>query len=163
STIGSLHLYPTMKFRRLLICLFSLIVLAVSGYAQKKIISGFIRDTHSDEAVPFASLHFKGTTTGELTDSSGAFFFSFNNWPSDTLEITSVGYQPYKFYIDPKKDSILVTIRLERGTFNEGVRVKIRVNKGLLLWRKIVKNKDKNDRYRFDNFSYELYNKLEID
>ena len=52
---------------------------------------------------------------------------------------------------------------MERGTFNEGVVVKVRVNKGLLVWRRIVKNKPKNDRYRFDNFSYELYNKLEID
>ena len=52
---------------------------------------------------------------------------------------------------------------MERGTFNEGVKVRVRVNKGLLVWRKIVENKAKNDRYRFDNFSYELYNKLEVD
>ena len=52
---------------------------------------------------------------------------------------------------------------LQRGTFNEGVQVKAKVNKGLLLWRKIVEHKPQNNRYRFDNFSYELYNKLEID
>ena len=52
---------------------------------------------------------------------------------------------------------------MERGTYNEGVKVKTKVNKGLLLWRKIVQNKPRNDRYRFDNFSYELYNKLELD
>src|SRR5688500_20141396 len=51
---------------------------------------------------------------------------------------------------------------LERGTFNEGVKVKAKVNKGLLLWRKIVQNKPKNDRYRFSNFSYELYDKLDL-
>ncbi len=28
---------------------------------------------------------------------------------------------------------------------------------------KIVKHKESNDRYRFQNFSYELYNKLELD
>jgi len=151
-----------MKFKRLVICTF-LILLALTPQAQKKIISGFIKDFHSDEPVPFASLHFKGTTSGALTDSSGAFFFSFNRWPSDTMEITCVGYQPYKLYISPAEDSILVNVKLERGTFNEGVKIKVKVNKGLLLWRKIVKNKDRNDRYRFDNFSYELYNKLEID
>ena len=52
---------------------------------------------------------------------------------------------------------------MERGSFNEGARVKIKVNKGLLVWRKIVQHKPENDRYRFDNFSYELYNKLELD
>ena len=98
-----------------------------------------------------------------LSDTAGSFLFTLNHWPSDTLEVTCVGYQPYKLYIDPSKDSLIVLIGMERGTFNEGVKVKVRVNKGLLVWRKIVKNKPRNDRYRFENFSYELYNKLEID
>ncbi len=34
---------------------------------------------------------------------------------------------------------------------------------GLVVWRRIVRRKPFNDRYRFDNFSYELYNKLEVD
>ncbi|HXL55292.1 MAG TPA: DUF5686 family protein, partial [Chitinophagaceae bacterium] len=139
------------------------IILAFSTHAQKKIISGQVKDFHSDEPIPFASIHFKGTTTGTLSDSSGTFLLTLNHWPSDTLEITCVGYQPYHFYIDPAKDSLTVLMYMERGTFNEEVKVKVKVNKGLLVWRKIVKNKPRNDRYRFDNFSYELYNKLEID
>jgi len=145
------------------ICTFPLLILAFGLHAQKKILFGRIKDFHSDETIPFASVYFKGTTTGMLSDSAGSFLFSFHQWPSDTLEITCVGYQPYKLYIDPNRDSITTLIWMERGTFNEGVKVRVRVNKGLLLWRKIVKNKDKNDRYRFDNFSYELYNKLEVD
>ena len=31
------------------------------------------------------------------------------------------------------------------------------------MWKRIVRRKPYNDRYRFDNFSYELYNKLEVD
>ena len=146
-----------------LICTLSLLILAFTVHAQKKIISGTIKDFDSDEPIPFASVTFKGTTSGTLSDSYGTFLLSFNHWPSDTLEITCVGYQPFRFFIDPAKDSMTTLIWLERGTFNEGVRIKVRVNKGLLLWRKIVKNKDRNDRYNYDNFSYELYNKLEID
>src|SRR5205809_8040158 len=52
---------------------------------------------------------------------------------------------------------------MERRTFNEGARVKTKVNKGLFLWRKIVQNKARNDKFRFKNFSYEVYNKLELD
>jgi hypothetical protein len=113
--------------------------------------------------VPFASVYFKGTQTGMSTDSAGQFYISVSQWPSDTLEITCVGYQSYKLFIPATKDSIVANIKLDRGTFNEGVTVKVKVNKGLLVWRKIVKNKPHNDRYRFDNFSYELYNKLEVD
>jgi hypothetical protein len=52
---------------------------------------------------------------------------------------------------------------MERGTFNEGAQVKTKINKGLFLWRKIVQNKSRNDKFQFKNFSYEVYNKLELD
>ncbi|MFC0775887.1 DUF5686 family protein [Terrimonas alba] len=131
--------------------------------AQSKRISGVVKDSHSEEGVPFASVAFQNTTVGQLTDSAGRFSFRLETWPADTLVITCVGYQPFLFPIDKNKDSILLNVPLERGTFNEGVKVKTKVNKGLLLWRKIVQHKPSNDRYRFSNFSYELYNKLELD
>ncbi|RYY58632.1 MAG: carboxypeptidase-like regulatory domain-containing protein [Chitinophagaceae bacterium] len=138
-------------------------MISLSAASQQKVFIGTVKDAQSEEPVPFASISFIGTTMGKLTDSSGAFTFYLENWPSDTLIITSVGYQPFRFSIDITQDSITADITLERGTFNEGVRVKAKVNKGLLLWKKIVQNKYRNDRYRFDNFSYELYNKLEVD
>ncbi|MBK5270565.1 MAG: carboxypeptidase-like regulatory domain-containing protein [Bacteroidia bacterium] len=132
-------------------------------FSQKKIISGIVKDSHSEETIPFASVSFKNSTIGNLTDSSGAFSFYLSTWPSDTLEITCVGYQPFKYFINTSKDSVLLNVLMERGTFNEGATVRIKVNKGLFVWRKIVQHKPENDRYRFDNFSYELYNKLELD
>ncbi|MGB3007414.1 MAG: DUF5686 family protein, partial [Chitinophagaceae bacterium] len=131
--------------------------------AQRKIISGVVKDTHSEENIQFASVSFKNTKTGITTDSSGRFSFNLNTWPSDTLEITYVGYQPYRLILNTTKDSIQVTIMMERGTFNDGAHLKVKVNKGLLVWKKIVQHKPENNRYRFDNFSYELYNKLELD
>jgi hypothetical protein len=97
------------------------------------------------------------------TDSAGFFLVRVDKWPSDTLQITCVGYQPFLVFIDRQKDTVLLLINMERGTFNEGVMVKTKVNKGLLLWKKIVQHKPDNNRYRFANFSYELYNKLEVD
>ena len=140
-----------------------LLLTAVFTSAQHKSISGIVKDISSEEMIPFASVQFKNSTIGKLTDSAGGFTFYLNDWPSDTLEITCVGYQPFKYYIDKSSTSINITINMERGTFNDGAQVKIKVNKGLLVWRKIVQNKPKNDRYRFQNFSYELYNKLELD
>jgi hypothetical protein len=131
--------------------------------SQQKIISGVVKDSHSFEHIPFASVQFMNSSTGKLTDSSGAFAFYLSRWPSDTLLITCVGYQPYKLFIPSSRDSITVEIIMERGTFTEGARVRSKVNKGLFLWRKIVENKSRNDKFRFDNFSYEVYNKLEVD
>ncbi len=140
-----------------------LLFLTAEQLSAQKIISGVIKDFHSEEKVPFASVTFKGTSIGGLSDSAGFFSFQVPDWPSDSLLVTCVGYQPYTFALPANKDSLLLEIPLERGTFNNDVRVKVKVNKGLLVWRKIVQNKPRNDRYRFQNFSYELYNKLELD
>ncbi len=145
----------------LLVCFFSLVATSLLG--QRKYISGIVRDSHSEEPIAFASVVFKQTTIGKLTDSSGAFILSVQDWPADTLLVTCVGYQPYLLAIDKTKDSLYADILMERGTFIEGAVVRSTINKGLFVWRKIVQNKPRNDRYRFDNFSYELYNKLELD
>lgn len=135
----------------------------VPAFTQTRLISGQVRDTHSEEPIPFASVSFLHTTSGTLTDSSGSFSLKLSDWPGDTIAITCVGYQRILILVDKAKDSVHVNVLMERGTFNEGVTVRVKVNKGLLLWRKIVQNKPHNDRYRFTNFSYELYNKLELD
>jgi len=152
-----------MVTRKLNLFLLLLVFPCLFAAAQRKVISGIIKDAHSDEPVPFASLQFLNSTVGKLSDSSGRFSFYLSQWPSDTLLITCVGYQPFRFFIAPQTDSIRAEIILERGTFNEGARVKAKVNKGLYLWRKIVENKPRNEKFRYDNFSYEVYNKLELD
>jgi hypothetical protein len=152
-----------MKIRKLCIFLLLLLSPGICVLAQRKILSGIVKDAHSDEHIPFASLQFINSTVGKLSDSAGKFEFYLSQWPSDTLVITCVGYQPYKLFIPTSRDSITISIVLERGTFNEGVKVKVKVNKGLFLWRKIVQNKPRNDKFRFQNFSYEVYNKLELD
>jgi hypothetical protein len=152
-----------MKKYRALFLFLLLAGFSGSASAQGRILSGVVKDYHSEERIPFASVIFKNTTVGKLTDSAGRFAFYLSDWPSDTLQITCVGYQPFMIVLNTDKDSILVNVSMERGTFNEGVKLKVKVNKGLLVWRKIVQHKKENDRYRFENFSYELYNKLELD
>src|SRR5687768_1537287 len=89
--------------------------------AQRKTLSGIIKDVQSEERVPFASIAFKNSTVGKLADSSGYFSFNLNSWPSDTVVITCVGYQPFFLLINTDKDSVFTDILMERGTFDEGV------------------------------------------
>ncbi|HEY0678560.1 MAG TPA: DUF5686 family protein [Chitinophagaceae bacterium] len=137
-----------------------------SGLSQTRILKGIIKDIHSDERIPFASMKFIKGGTGKLADSSGAFIFRFDKWPTDTLEVTYVGYQDYKIALDPaliKGDTLYVSVNMERGKYATEVIVKRKIDRGLLMWKRIVRKKPRNDRYRFANFSYELYNKLELD
>lgn len=151
-----------LKLIALLLCCFVFLY----GSAQTKVLKGTIRDQHSGEQVPFASVRFKNSGVGKLSDSSGAFIFYFTNWPKDTLEISFVGFREYYYAIDPaliRTDSINLQVNLEAGKYNIGVVVTGRVNRGLQMWKRIVKHKPDHNRYRFGNFSYELYNKLELD
>jgi hypothetical protein len=134
--------------------------------AQVRVLKGIVKDIHSDERIPFASMKFLKAGSGRLADSSGAFTFRFDKWLPDTLEVTYVGYQDYKFVIDPaeiKGDTINLVVNMERGKYAAEVVVKRKIDRGLLMWKRIVRKKPYNDRYRFTNFSYELYNKLELD
>ena len=106
--------------------------------SQTKILTGTVTDSHSDEAIPFASISFRGTTVGKLSDSSGFFIFVLSKWPADTLEVSCVGYQPLFILMNHQPDSLNLVLKMERGTFNEGVKVRAKVNRGLLVWRKIV-------------------------
>jgi hypothetical protein len=144
-------------------------LLAFTASAQNKILRGYIKDALSDERVPFASISFIGSGAGKLSDSAGRFAFAFDEWPSDTLLVTYVGYQDYKLAIDTSllkravHNQIEIVIGLERGKITSEVIVKRKIDRGYLMWKRIVKHKKQNDRYRFRNFSYELYNKMELD
>lgn len=156
--------------RTLFFATLSCLLLSLPASSQVRTLKGSIRDAHSDEAIPFASMRFLKSKAGRLSDSAGNFTFRFEQWPlQDTLEITYVGYQDYLIPIDSaflsraKDNSINITIQLIRGKYTGEVVVKRKIDRGLLMWKRIVKRKPLNDRYRYDNFSYELYNKLEVD
>ena len=156
--------------KRLFSAILLLTLFEFSSFGQNLIIRGIIRDEHSDERIPFASMKFKNSGLGRLSDSAGGFIFRFTEWPvNDTLEITYVGYQDYKLAIDSlllnrvRNNTLDLNIRLVRGKYTTEVVIRRKVDWGLVVWRRIVKRKPFNDRYRFDNFSYELYNKLEVD
>ena len=133
------------------------------SFGQIKQLKGYIKDTHSDEPIPFATVKFLGTKSAKLSDSSGHFTFTLNQWFSDSLLITYAGFEDNYIKLDTTKQVIEVEIQMERKKVSGEVVVKSKIGRGLLLWRKIIKYKDLNDRSRFDNYSYELYNKLEID
>ncbi len=137
----------------------------MQGAAQAKIIKGTVKDGHSDERIPFASVRYQVSGRGLTTDSAGGFVIKVSSTITDTLRISTVGYNDKDItnYTSTTGDTLYLTVILERGKAKQEVQVKSKITKGLLLWRRIVKNKPYNDRYRFNSFSYDLYNKIELD
>ena len=159
----------TLKKCQPWLSIFILLFVSFTAHGQTKVLRGVIQDIQSGERVPFASMRLEKSGYGKLSDSAGGFTFRFEQWPHDTLQITYVGFQTYSLVLNDSlinqagNDSLIVVINLLRGKYITEVTVRKKVDFGLLLWRRIIKHKQQNDRYRFHNFSYELYNKLELD
>ncbi|HZZ74972.1 MAG TPA: carboxypeptidase-like regulatory domain-containing protein, partial [Puia sp.] len=159
----------TLKKCQSFLCVLLLLFVSFSVCAQTKVLRGVIQDEQSGEPVPFASMQMIKSGHGILSDSAGGFTLRFDQWPNDSVQITYVGYQPYILHVNDSllrhavNDTIFVYISMARARYASEVVVSRKVDFGLLLWRKIKKHKEQNDRYRFHNFSYELYNKLELD
>ena len=154
-------MWKTIESLKLLV-LALMLLLSTRGMSQSKLLKATIRDRHSDEVIPFASVNMANSSEGKLSDSAGVFLFRFDQWPTDSLLITYVGYQDYHLVFDStvlkreKNNAITMNIYLELGKYTAEVVVKRKIDRGLLMWRRIVRKKPLNDRYRFHNFTYEL-------
>lgn len=63
--------------------------------------------------------------------------------------------------MDPREEGSLTVELWERPATQ--VLVLARYNRGLFWWKKIVQHKDRNNPYKFNSYSYDLYKKLELD
>ena len=137
--------------------------ISATATGQSISITGKIIDGHTKEPVSYASVYFARSGVGKTSDSAGNFSFFFNNFTKDTLIVSYIGFDLYKIAITELQNDKPLTIQLQRGGLNSVVIVKSKVNKGLYLWRKIMSKKKQYNRYDLTNFSYEAYNKLEVD
>ena len=147
------------------IIIFACLFIATQTNAQAhKIIQGIVVDKQSDEPLPFASVVFKKSKIGVLTDSVGHFYFNLDRWfPDDTLRIINVGHEDALIPLALLTDtgSIKVQMKVEPPKFEAVVRAKY--NRAVWFWKKIMANKKLHDKTHWNNYAYEIYNKLELD
>jgi len=145
---------------------FSLLVfLFTTGILNAQTIrfTGIVQDAHTAETINFASAYLLVQGNGSITDSTGKFSLLINTNSGDSIVISYVGYENYRIPVNAFSTDTLVTISLQRSAPVKDVLVRAKINKGLFLWKKIMSKKKLYNRYNLPNFSYEAYNKLEID
>jgi len=151
----------TRFFIRAVLIIFSMATLYPGLHAQEKQVSGSVINQFTLEKIPFASIVWKASGRGTLTDSLGNFRIALPA-KKDTLIISYVGFKNLLVPVRPGKDTLL-QLFLSQGKEADSVIVLRTYNKGLLWWKRIVKNKPLNNPYKYNSYSYELYNKLEFD
>lgn len=128
------------------------------------IIEGTILDYTTAEPLSFATIYFSGTALGMRADIDGKFKFNVETIPSDTLIISVIGYAKKAIPINPHLPYQKLNIVLERGAVQiKNVVFKYDRNPALTLVKKVIKNKPFNNYDKANNYSYEVYNKLEMD
>ena len=105
--------------------------------AQQVRLFGLIKDIHSDEPVPFATVKIIGSKFVKLSDSAGRFTFSLSKWQGDSLLVTYAGFQDTYVKLDTNARELRITIAMERGKQKEEVVVRGKINRGLLIWKRM--------------------------
>ncbi len=135
-----------------------------SVWSQRGFIHGKVINDFTKEPVPFASIFWKKAGFGSTSDSAGNFIVRLSHSLDDTLVVSYVGFADvYKRIRNTTKDTADVELILRELKQANTVEVKSKFNKGLRWWKFIVANKAKNNPYKYQNYSYELYNKMELD
>ena len=79
---------------------------ALPSLAQKTIISGKIHDSETGEPIPYVNLGFQHSLVGTISETDGSFYLSTPK-ASDTLLVSSVGYELQKVPIAIGKEQVL--------------------------------------------------------
>ncbi len=133
-----------------------------ASFAQLTRIRGKVVDADTKELLSFVALAFKGTSIGTITDTKGEFFIETRG-AKDSLTVSYVGYDSKSVAIR-KGQYQEINIELKATSFAiEGVTIIPGENPAHPILRKIIKNKKRNDPERLSSYSYESYNKIEID
>ncbi|MBX2898692.1 MAG: carboxypeptidase-like regulatory domain-containing protein [Cyclobacteriaceae bacterium] len=152
----------TDRLKAMLIMLAVLLGGSFYASAQETIISGKVTDAGSGDPIPFANIVFKGTTIGTTTDFDGNFLIKTAN-PTDTLLASYIGYKVRGKFVRKGVKQVINFQLVEEVTNLQEVIVKAGENPAFEILRKVVRNKNNNDKRKLTAYEYDTYTKIEID
>ncbi len=127
-------------------------------------LKGKLADHQSEEPIPFASVSYALAKRGVITDSAGNFSIPYSSFGiQDTLILQSVGYTSLQIPLSKLNEGSIGVIHLFVQASKQEAVVKSKYNRSLWFWKKIMSKKAFNNPALKQNYSYELYNKLEVD
>jgi hypothetical protein len=154
-----------MEFKQKIKILFLFVVMALMPniiYAQTTTITGKVTDALTNEAIPFATIIFKGSTTGTNTDFDGNYRLNSTS-PTDSILCTLVGYKPVVMRVKKGQTQIInIVLSTNQIEFQEVI-IRPGENPALQIIRNIIEHKPDNDPSKLSTYQFEVYNKLEFD
>jgi len=131
-------------------------------FAQKTVITGKITEAKTGLPIPYATIVFRGTYIGTMSDLNGNFNLSTLT-PTNYIEISSIGYKKIELPVRLKQ-TVNLEITMEEDMIITGeVVVKPGENPAIPLFRKIIAHKKENNPANFPSWHSKLYSKTEVD
>ena len=130
--------------------------------AQETFVQGKVTDADSGDPLPFVNIIFKGTSIGATTDFDGNYSIKTSN-ATDSIMASYVGYKPRtKAVIRGIKQTINFQLTEERTGLQEVI-VYAGENPAFEILRRVVRNKNLNDKRKLTAYEYDTYTKIEMD
>ena len=129
-------------------------------------ISGHVRDSLTNEVVPYLAVYYDGTSVGSMTDEQGYYSVRAQDG-FDELTFTAVGYRTKRVRIVPGQSQTLdVVVVPDNVTLNEVVvkpkreKYSKKNNPAVDLMRKVIAHKNVQDLGSNDYYQYDVYQKM---
>lgn len=147
---------------KVILSLFSLLFCLLLS-AQQTSVSGFVYEKGSNIGLPGVRINFKNTKIGTVSDSTGHFNLS-TYYASDSLVFFLYEYRIQTIAV--KKDvaqTVSCYLVLNESDIEEVVIRPPDESPTEILLKRVLANKDVNNKEKLDAYGYELYNKLQVD
>jgi hypothetical protein len=154
-------MYPLRKY---CVSLFLLVILfPYSGYSQQLTkIMGTVIDASTKEPIPFVNIYFPNTDIATTTDFDGKFSIETKS-ARDSLYAQYMGYTKQVKAVVKNKFQ-LIDFELKSLSFElSEVEILPGENPAEVILKKVIRNKDLNNREALEAFQYEAYTKVQID
>lgn len=140
---------------------FAILIPALT-WGQETIVKGKVTDANSGDPIPYANIIYEGTAIGVTTDFDGNYEVKTST-PTDSLVISYVGYKIRKKAVVKGKSQVINFQIEEDVTSLQEIVVRPGENPAFDILRKVIRNKNENDKRRLNSYEYDTYTKVEID
>lgn len=139
-----------------------ILISSVNSIAQTTKIVGFVKDSITQEPIPFVNAYLKGSTIGSTSDFNGKFSIE-TKLKYDTLIISCMGYYPVKYKITTGKYQEMEVTLIPKTTNLSEVVILPTENPAHIILRNVNNKKKVNNPRNLPYYQCEVYNKIQVD
>ncbi len=160
-------MHSILRFLVVICCLFQSIWIASAQNAPLTIVQGKVTDAQTGEGLPYATVQFTQEALGTRTDIDG-FFYIETKQKARKIRASYVGYRSQDLDVKPGEKQ-QINIALEESSVNireitiRPEKYRNKNNPAVDLIEEVFKHKDQNRKEGLDYYSFEKYEKLQLD